>query len=340
MPEPIGKILELAQSLPLLDVRTPDEFQKGHIPGAINLPIFSNEERAEIGTLYKQKSRDIAVRRGLEIVGPKMASFVAEADKLGTKELCMYCWRGGMRSGSMAWLLQTAGFTVHLLDGGYKSYRRVAIDSVANDFQFLILGGYTGTAKTHILNIMAEKGAQVVDLEGIARHKGSAFGNLEQVDQPTTEYFGNLVYEKLRRLDPSRSIWLEDESKSIGTVYLNDDLYRHIRSSHLIFVERTLEERAAFLAKDYGTLDKELLKYGFEKIKQRLGGDRLKTAFEYIENGELAKAAAIGLHYYDKTYTHGLGKRDPKAVTKLSGEGKTHEEIAQILIERTDEWTK
>ncbi|MGE4332621.1 MAG: tRNA 2-selenouridine(34) synthase MnmH, partial [Macellibacteroides sp.] len=185
--------LEQSKTGIMIDVRSPSEFEAGHIPGARNLPLFSDNERAEIGTRYVQYGKDNAVERGLEIVGPKLAGFVKQARLWadGTP-IYMYCWRGGMRSGSMAWLFRTAGLTTYLLSGGYKAYRNSFAQLLeAHPWQLLILGGPTGCGKTEVLHQLQRMEQQVIDLEGLAHHKGSAFGSLGETAQPSTEQFTN-----------------------------------------------------------------------------------------------------------------------------------------------------
>ncbi len=169
----------------LLDVRSPGEYAEDHIPGAVSFPLFSDAERAQVGTIYKQVGREEAVEKGLEFIGPRMADTVRRAKALFTAEpdrrpLHLYCWRGGMRSGSMGWLLRTAGLPVVLLEGGYKAYKQSLPEFMGQDWPLVRIGGYTGSAKTAVVHALAARGEQVVDLEGLARHFGSAFGNLEQ----------------------------------------------------------------------------------------------------------------------------------------------------------------
>lgn len=326
---------------PILDVRSPAEFQRGHIPGAISFPLFSDQERALVGTTYKHRGADEALLLGLDLVGPKMSSFIFKAREIAPKrKVRIHCWRGGQRSQSMAWLLRQGGMEVSLLHGGYKAYHQWVNEGLDLPLPFLILGGYTGSAKTQVLQKMKELGAQVLDLEGMAHHKGSAFGNLEAIDQPHTEHFANLVWEELRRLNHQRVIWLEDESKTIGSVYLYEGLYRAIRTNKLVFIERDKMERATFLAQDYGHVPIELLKHGFEKITKRLGHEKVQEAIEAINHGDLITAASIGLAYYDKTYEYGLKKRDKSTVIRVDTVGKSITETAEILIAQEKSWRK
>ncbi len=335
------KFLEQTEQGVLFDVRSPGEFSKGHLPGAINFPLFSDEEHSIVGTVYKQEGKEQAIQRGLEMIGPRLSTLVTEARSLADKKtIFIYCWRGGMRSNSLAWLLTTAGMTVHLLQGGYKAYRTYLSNKLIGEGKLLVLGGYTGSAKTHILHIMRSKGAQVLDLEGLAKHKGSAFGNLYEDEQPEIEQFINSIGEHFRRFDFSRPIWVEDESRTIGNVWLPEEFYRRLRSSPVMAIERSRDERATFLAEDYGKIDRTKLKIGFSKIERRLGGQNVQAAQEAVDSGDLVAAAKIGLAYYDKTYEHGLSKRDTGLLTRLDMKGKSHEEIADYLLSKQETWIR
>lgn len=324
----------------LLDTRSPAEYEKGHLPGALCFPLFENDERAEIGTLYKRKGRDVAVMRGLEIIGPKMARMAQSAAELANGQtVYLYCWRGGMRSHSMGWLLETAGMNVQVLEGGYKAFRREVQGKLASDYPLLVLGGYTGSAKTQILQLMKKAGAQVIDLEALAQHKGSAFGNLEDEPQPHTEHFANLVWSELRSFNPDRPVWVEDESRSIGTVYLDDGLYQKMHSAPLVMLERSRTERAAFLAEDYGAINPELLIYGVEKITKRLGGQHAKAAIAHIQEGELTEAAKILLTYYDKAYQHNMNRRGDALLHRVPvADGSSNFDLAVELIKNENKW--
>ena len=205
---------------PVLDVRSPSEFRKGHIPGALSLPLFSDEERAEVGTLYKQSSRQEAIKKGLEIVGPKMRGFIEACEAIGGSTFNLYCWRGGMRSDSMAWLLERYGFEVSLLEGGYKAYRNAMMQDFAIPLHLKMLTGFTGSGKTDVLQAMQELGVQIIDLEGLAQHQGSSFGNQLTTGQPTTEMFQNQLHAALSALDRQKEI-CSCEMKMKLAIFLN-----------------------------------------------------------------------------------------------------------------------
>ncbi|MGM0377930.1 MAG: tRNA 2-selenouridine(34) synthase MnmH [Bacteroidota bacterium] len=312
-----SEFLEASETYPVLDVRTPSEYEQGHIPGALNLPLFSDEERAVVGTLYKKESREAAVMKGLEIVGPKMADIASKARALAiNKTVLLHCWRGGMRSESLAWLSRTAGLHASVLKGGYKAYRAYFREQLQTlDWKFIVLGGPTGCGKTDVLKALADQGEQVLDLEGLACHKGSAFGALGQLPQPTTEQFENDIHEVFRHFKPDRVIWVEGESHSIGRVYVPDMLFEQLMSAPLVMYDLERELRLDRLVNEYGCFDKDLLAQSVRKIEKRLGGARTQEALQALEEGNFRKVADITLQYYDKSYTKSLGRREPPVVT-------------------------
>ncbi len=314
------EFLEQSHEGVIIDVRTPAEFIAGHIPGAVNLPLFTNEERAIVGTLYVQEGKDPAVEKGLELVGPKLAGFVVQARQLSQgKTIYIYCWRGGMRSGSMAWLFRTAGFKTVLLKGGYKAYRRSFIELLEkHPWKIVVLGGPTGCGKTDILHRLQEKYQQVIDLEGLAHHKGSAFGALGETEQPTTEHFMNLLHAKMRTLNPSEPVWCEGESLSIGRVFIPAEFYAMMLSGLFIKLELPQAERVKHILKDYGKFSADDLIASFLKIAKRLGNKATNQAIEYIQQGDLEDAIAIALQYYDKGYEASMLKHWPNIENNLT----------------------
>ncbi|RUT78805.1 tRNA 2-selenouridine(34) synthase MnmH [Ancylomarina longa] len=312
------EFIELGNSIPMIDVRTIAEFEQGHIPGAKSLPIFTNDERALVGTKYKRAGKDSAVLLGLELVGPKLARFVRMAKKISPqKEILIHCWRGGMRSGSMAWLFETAGFKVYLLKGGYKAYRAYIREQFAKNSELIVLGGMTGSGKTEVLQELKKMGQQVLDLEGLANHKGSVFGALGQDDQPTNENFDNEMAKVWMGFDLNQPIWLEDESKSIGSVWINDILYEKMRNTTVVQMRMPKEERINRLVKEYANFETDALREIILKIEKRLGGQNVKMAFEYLENKDYHAVADLSLIYYDKAYMHGLEKREKETVLPI-----------------------
>jgi tRNA 2-selenouridine synthase len=309
-PIAIAEFLEKAKQLPVLDARAPKEYAIGHIPQAHSFPIFSDEERARIGTAYKQQGHDPAVLIGLDLFGPKMSAFVKEAEKLSPqKELLVHCWRGGMRSGAMAWLLDFSGFQVHLLQGGYKTYRHYMQEQFERHRPLLILSGFTGSGKTDLLPYLQQQGQPCIDLEGIASHKGSAFGSIGMAPQPSTEHFENLLGMELLKLDARKPLWLEDESISIGRVQMPKALFDHMQASPTVVLDVPKQLRIEKLAVEYCHTDPAILEASILRIKKRLGGLATKDALEAIAAGDMEKMVDIALTYYDKAYTHELAKK-------------------------------
>ena len=307
----IGQFLQLAEFYPVIDVRSPLEFETGHITGALNIPIFDNEERAIVGTKYKKEGRVPAIVEGLKRVGPAMYMKLGQAlSHAGSGKLLVHCWRGGMRSEAMAWLFSLGDIGSEVLEGGYKAYRHHVMDGLAADRKMIILGGMTGSSKTHILRLLKEKGLPVVDLEGIANHKGSAFGALGQPPQPSSEQFTNNLYNELRRLDPGQPVWLEDESRNIGTVFMPEAFYLNMQKSKTIVLKMDIETRLPRLLAEYSVYPAESLRASVMKISKRLGGDNTKDAIEAIESGNIATAIGISLRYYDKAYQFSLKRKN------------------------------
>ena len=324
----------LTSQAPVLDVRSPKEYKLGHIPGARSFPLFSDSERAQVGTCYKREGQQAAIKLGLDIVGPKMRSYIEQAEEFGSPDLNLYCWRGGMRSESMAWLLSRYGFTVQVLDGGYKSYRRQIHHYFDQAIPMRVLSGYTGSAKTKVLHQMIRSGAQVVDLEGLANHQGSSFGNQLSTSQPTTEQFQNDLLWAFLQLDQDRPIWVEDESICIGKVSLPEPLFVRMTIAPHYILKMPKGRRIEHLLSDYGELETEKLKVATVAISKRLGHEETQQALHHLEEGDLSGAAAIILLYYDRQYRKSIEKKLDVIRAEVDGSGKTIEAIASELIEK------
>lgn len=217
--------MDVKTKLLTIDVRAPVEYTKGHIPGAINIPLFEDAERAVVGTTYKKKGRYEAIKSGLTFIGPKLTNFLTVIEKHGLKpgdSILVYCWRGGMRSGAVSWLLSLCDFKVAKLDGGYRAYRRWCKQIISREnspppTRIFVLGGYTGSGKTAILNELSLRGEQFLDLEGFANHRGSAFGWIGQDEQPTNETYENLLALAVRRVTDEKPLWIEHEGSHVGS---------------------------------------------------------------------------------------------------------------------------
>ena len=341
----IEQFLELAQQYPVLDVRSPEEYNHAHIPGANNLPLFNNEERKAVGTAYKQQSREVAIKIGLDYFGVKMKSMVEEAEKIIGKEqplnkkilleskekqlpfancILLHCWRGGMRSAGVAWLLDLYGFKVYTLVGGYKTYRKWVLAQFEKEYNFNIIGGYTGSGKTLLLHELEKEKKIIIYLEGLAHHKGSAFGALGELPQPKQEMFENLLAQCLSNAESSNSvrsadqgglhpappIWLEDESQRIGNLQIPMPLWNTMRKCPVYFFDIPFEERLSYLTEEYGKFEKEKLVNAVIRIQKRLGGLETKNAINHLLENDHRECFRILLTYYDKWYTKGLYNRE------------------------------
>lgn len=318
----------------IVDVRSPAEFKHAHIPGAVNIPLFDDAERKTVGIAYKQQGQAVAVQTGLDIAGKKLSAFVADARAIAKNNtLYIHCWRGGMRSRSMATLFDFAGITTYVLRGGYKNYRREVRSFFNYPFPFIILGGKTGSGKTEVLHALQQDNEQIIDLEAIAKHKGSAFGALGENEQPSTEQFENEVFEQLRHLDPQKHIWLEDESHLIGTVFIPEAIWKTMRNAPVVYLDIPANARAEYLVSIYGKYPAEEVETALHKIAKRLGGQHVKETLEFYRTGKLKEATEKVLVYYDKTYAHGLSQRNPNTIFSLPFEKVSPENIAHACKE-------
>ena len=331
---PIESFLAALPQGTCLDVRSPGEYAVGHLPGALSFPLFSDAERAEIGTAYKHISVEKAFELGLLYTGPKMPGLVREARTLAAgKPLLVYCWRGGQRSAALAWLLSQAGLEVYVLEGGYKSWRNHAHQLLEQPYQLRVLGGPTGSGKTDVLHALAAAGEQVVDLEALAAHKGSAFGAIDMPTPPTQEHFINLLADQLRRLDAKRPIWVEDESRMIGQLNIPAPFFKQMQQAPCILLEVPMAMRLQRLVADYGRADQRQLRLAFEKIGRKLGGQHLKAALAFLEQGQLTEAATLALRYYDRAYALDLEERAAERIVRWVVDHAEPAHIARQLLQ-------
>lgn len=309
----IEEFLKLTGQFPVFDVRSPGEYDHAHIPGAINLPLFTDGERKIVGTLYKQQGRKRAIKEGLDFFGPKMRTMVETVEQAlktnNTKTILLHCWRGGMRSGAVSWLLGLYGFDVYLLEGGYKAYRNWVLENFKADYNCTLLGGYTGSGKTAILHELKKRNQPVIDLEGLASHKGSAFGGIGLPPQPTPEMFENLLAGELYK-NIDQHFFLEDESQRIGILNIPHQFWKTMRLKNICFIDLPFEKRLENIVSEYGQCDPEKLKTAIERIQKRLGPLETKMALLHLKQKEMAACFAILLTYYDKQYIKGLNNRE------------------------------
>ena len=338
----ISEFLDLAKINLLLDVRSPSEYAHAHIPKAKNLPLFNDEERKIVGTNYKQQSREDAIKIGLDFFGTKMRSLVetveqllAENKKETSKTVLIHCWRGGMRSAGVAWLLDLYGFKVYTLVGGYKTFRNYITEQFAMPYNFNIIGGYTGSGKTYIIEALKKAGKATLDLEGLANHKGSALGAIGMPKQPTQEMFENLLGLELVANEITETTFLEDESQRIGLVMIPNPLWINMRKSKVFFIDIPFEERLNYLVVEYGSLKKEELVNAGIRIQKRLGGLETKNYINFLLENNFKEAFSILLKYYDKHYTKGLHNREnaKELITFIQAE-KVNANASLLLLQK------
>lgn len=323
----------------IIDVRSASEFAKDHLPGAINLPVLDDDERAKVGTIYVQESRFRARKIGAALVARNAAHHLENAlvDKDGGYQPLVYCWRGGQRSGSFATILKQVGWRVQLLDGGYRSYRRL-VSKALYDTEFpariVILAGNTGTAKTELLGRLRDLGTQVIDLEGLAQHRGSLFGEMLQ-RQPTQKTFEGALAVEITTLDQSRPVVIEAESSKIGKINLPPQLWKAMCAAPRITIEAPLQERASYLARVYTEIaaDQGKLLETINKLSRLHSAERIELWQGYAQSGAFETLAA-GLieHHYDPRYAKQTNVQGDTGLT-LQGLSSDHlDHAAQKLV--------
>jgi tRNA 2-selenouridine synthase len=331
----LAEFLTLRNQLPVVDVRSEDEFQEGHIRSAINIPLLNNEERIAVGTDYKQKGQAEAIRTGFRLVGPRLHDIVMHAHQT-SMEMIVHCWRGGMRSSNFCQFVGMGGVKTHQLKGGYKVYRQHAVESFAKPFQFFVVGGCTGSGKSEILQALSRRGEQIIDLEGLANHKGSAFGGLMMPAQPTTEQFQNELFEEINKLDLNKRIWIEDESIAIGKIFLPNDLWQTMKTSKVVEMKVDKSVRVERLVREYGGADKQEFLQAMINITQRLGGQHFNAAKERLMENDMFSTIDILLTYYDKAYLRGLEKKKQRIKIESAWDGVSSDDFAAELIRKAN----
>ena len=330
-------IFEKLSDYLIIDVRSPGEYAHAHIPSAFSLTLFTDEERAAIGTTYKQESRAAAIKLGLPFFGTKMQNMIEQVEgwstiyeKINGKKptILVHCWRGGMRSAAVAWLLDLYGFKTEQLNDGYKAYRNWVLAQFEKNYSMKVLGGFTGSGKTEILLQLQKSKLPVVDLEGLANHKGSAFGALGQNEQASQEQFENNLAETLSNTSAAHPyFWIEDESQRIGTNRLPITFFKNMRNSICYFIDIPFDARLQFIVQAYGKFAVTDLIAATLRIQKRLGGLETKTAVNLLVENNIEGAFSILLKYYDKVYLKNI---ENAAIPKFKTEKIVASEVDSI----------
>lgn len=305
-----ANVAQLGEFDEIIDVRTPAEFAEDHIPGAINCPVLSDEERVTVGTLYTQVSPFEARKVGAALISKNIAHHLQARfhDRPKSWKPLIYCWRGGQRSGAVNIIFTQIGWASHQLEGGYKAYRRDTLQRLAElpqQFDFRVVCGPTGCGKSRLLKVLAEYGHQVLDLEALASHRGSVLGKLPDQSQPSQKWFDSLLLQAMQQLDPSRPVYVEAESNKIGFITLPDALCRAMYASACLLMEVPLSERVKFLLEDYHfhCAAPEALMAQLEVLKPLYGKGRLEEWAALIKAGQFdALVEQLLTQHYDPAY--------------------------------------
>ena len=304
----------------IIDVRSPAEFALDHIPGAINFPVLNNEERVKIGTLYKQVSPFAAKKLGAAIVSRNIAQHLEQSFLDFPREWrpLLYCWRGGERSGAFTHVLNRIGWKAMQLEGGYQGFRRVVIDDLdlaAKQFQFQVICGMTGSGKTRILHELKVLGAQVLDLEGLAIHRGSVLGNEPDIDQPSQKGFETALWNALHDLDPNKPVFIESESKKVGGVHVPDALMEKIRHGRCIELRSSVATRVSWLLHEYAHFltDTTTFKEKLALLTSRYGKVQIAEWLTQIDAGHFdALVTDLLVKHYDPAYQSSIVRNFPQ----------------------------
>jgi tRNA 2-selenouridine synthase len=322
MPIHIADANDLHRFDTIIDVRTPAEFAEDHIPGAINCPVLSNAERAEVGTLYKQSPFE-GRKRGAALISANIAQILQAHFALHAKSWLplVYCWRGGMRSGSLATVMASIGWPVHQLKGGYKAYRHRVItelDSIIATLKFIVLCGPTGSGKSKYLQSLAQEGHQVLDLEALANHRGSILGLLPGTKQPAQRLFETMIWETITQFHPDRPVYIEAESRRIGKLFLPDALYHQMHKGECLLLEVPMVERVRFLCEEYAFFceDPILLQGKLGKLAPVISKQKLSQWLKLIEARAFPLLVETLLdQHYDPLYWRSMTKHYPQLNT-------------------------
>ena len=328
------KRIEISQAFnafdDILDVRSPAEYADDHLPGAISVPVLNNDERARVGTLYTQVSPFEAKKLGAALIAQNIAHHLQHQfnDRPKSWRPLVYCWRGGMRSGAMAHILAQVGWNTCQLEGGYKNYRRhviTALESLPQQFKFCVISGSTGSGKSHLLHALAAQGAQVLDLEKLAQHRGSLLGSLPDQPQPSQKTFESSLWDALRSFNPERPVYIEAESRKVGVLSLPNRLIERMRASPCVHIEVPQSIRVKFLMDDYAHFlsNPSLLTDRLSLLVTLHGKEITSRWCEMAQNGEWEQLVGELLtQHYDPAYkrSSGIGfqQREQASILKLS----------------------
>lgn len=327
----------------VIDVRSPAEFAEDHVPGAINLPALSNEERAEVGTMYVQiapfEARKIGAAKVARNVAAHLEGPLKEMD--GSWRPLVYCWRGGQRSGSFASILTQIGWRAEVIEGGYQTFRNLVHDALYEQpvpHRFVLLDGNTGTAKTDVLHRLAARGVQVLDLEGLANHRGSLLGSLED-DQPAQKGFETALACALEGLDPTSPVIVEAESSKVGERIIPPSVWAKMKAAPRIEIEAPLDARAAYLVQAYADLQDDRARFAAKlEILRRHRGGLVDRWLALLEAGNLhGLAQALMEDHYDPSYRAGRARHGSDVLHRfeVSSLGQAHRDG---LADRIAEW--
>ena len=301
----------------LIDVRTPKEYQESTIPGAINIPVLLDEERVMVGTAYKKESQEKAKQLGVEAISKRLGDITKQVSELSKEyeNVVFFCARGGMRSGSMTSFFKSMGYKTARLSGGYKSYRTFTIEDLNNIVQgltLITLHGKTGTGKTKILNRLHETGIETIDLEGLAKNRGSHFGHIGIPQDRSQKTFESLLYDAVKYRE-SNVIVIEGESRKIGPIHIPDPFWNTMKEGIKFLVEAPIEMRLNIIIDDYTGVDElkgNLLEVA-EKLKRYMNGNAYDKFIDLVEKGEIREAARLMMvEYYDPMYNRSLNKHN------------------------------
>ncbi|HOP28743.1 MAG TPA: tRNA 2-selenouridine(34) synthase MnmH [Spirochaetota bacterium] len=316
-----------------IDVRSPGEFEEDHIIGAVNLPIFDNEERKEVGTLYRMAGRETAVLKGTEIGGRRIGEIINRLSEIKGRDIVIYCARGGMRSGSVAALINSLGIDVYRIKEGYKAYRRYVCDrlsSIKIKPEIFILQGLTGAGKTEIIRIMDNS----IDIEEMAGHRSSVFGGIG-LKQKSQKFFETLFLSRIDELEHERYVIIEGESRKVGNLHIPDYIFAQMRGGHFIYIDTPLERRISIIRDEYNSFQEhERVVEKVNSLKGKLGSKKADMLVELYNSGRIDEFIEILLlDYYDLLYSHSLNKYEYITRIKNNETAQASEEIKKSINE-------